>query len=409
MNNQELTLECLIGKIEAERRFRPKVSLFYMQKAFSLLNLNLDDVYKIHITGTNGKGSTSHYISSMLSLVEGNKVGLFTSPYLVRFNERIKINNEEISDALLKDVLAYILDFQERFCSLYDERLSFFELITLAALKVFSDEGCNYIVMEVGIGGLHDSTNILNYDISIITTIGFDHMKQLGNTLEEISTNKLGIVKKGNTLFTTVDESLWPLFQDYCNKVEAKVFFIARNSVEIRDNNKFVYQGLLYQTPLLGSYQVYNAVLAINAINYIYKNTDNYELAKKGLSITELPGRLQRIGDNLYIDGAHNIHAIKTLIDDIPYLFKNASVGLVFSALADKDIMSMISYIIKNGYECVMTGFEDDRYRPLNTIVPDVLFMENFEEAISYMRKRAEVVICLGSLHFVGQILKKHS
>lgn len=187
-------LKDAIHWIETRTKFRPKTSLDYIDNALKMMNVNLDLIKKIHVTGTNGKGSVSMYLTHIFKF-NGYKVGTFISPYLMRFNERIKINGQDIDDDSLLQLINKIFTFNEVYHEKTGQSLSFFELMTLMSIQMFSDEKVDLMIMEVGIGGLLDATNILNYDASVITNIGFDHMKQLGNTLEEISFNKLGIVK----------------------------------------------------------------------------------------------------------------------------------------------------------------------------------------------------------------------
>lgn len=174
-------------------KFKEKQDLDLVLKAFGKLNLDLSQIKKIHVAGTNGKGSTTSYLTHVL-MENGFKVGSFTSPYLVNFNERIRINFSEISDDKLLELINFIYKFNLDLNNNEGFFLSFFEMITLISLIYFYENKCDVIIMEVGIGGLLDATNIINYDVSIITNIGFDHMKQLGNDLESIALNKLGIV-----------------------------------------------------------------------------------------------------------------------------------------------------------------------------------------------------------------------
>ena len=200
--------------IESQIKFKPKEDLSRMQAAYKMLNIHFAGVKKIHVAGTNGKGSTCAYLTSIYRLSD-EKVGTFQSPYILRFNERIMIDGKSISDEDLLRYINWIKEFNETFKTSFGEHLSFFELLTLISLKYFYDQNVRVMIMEVGIGGLLDATNIIDYDLSLITNIGFDHMKQLGSTLESIASNKLGIVKKGGHLITTVDPSL----HDYFKKI----------------------------------------------------------------------------------------------------------------------------------------------------------------------------------------------
>ena len=164
-----------ISWLEHQPRFKEKVDLNSLKDKFFKLNIDLSNIKKIHIGGTNGKGSTNAFLSEIL--IENNlKVGSFTSPYLVVFNERIKINNENIKDSDLLNYINYFYQFNLELYALNNIKLSFFEILTLLSLKYFHDNNVDVIIMETGIGGRLDATNILNYDASIITSIGFDHV-----------------------------------------------------------------------------------------------------------------------------------------------------------------------------------------------------------------------------------------
>ena len=193
--------------LESQTKFKKKESLEPMKKALDLLNINLDNIKKIHVGGTNGKGSTSAFLTNIL-ISNNLKVGTFTSPYLIKFNERIKVNNENINDDDLLNLINEIYNFNELLFDKEGYHLSFFELLTLMAFKYFSELKLDVIIMEIGIGGRLDATNIINYDATIITSIGLDHIKVLGSTIEEIAKEKLGALKRGGILIANPPKEL---------------------------------------------------------------------------------------------------------------------------------------------------------------------------------------------------------
>jgi len=176
-------VQAAIYWLETQIKFTPKMDLKRMRAAVQAMNLDLANKTKIHVAGTNGKGSVTAYLTQIFQDA-GYKVGTYTSPYLVIFNERIAINHEMINDEKLLMYANEMYQFNEHFHQTFGEPLPFFELITLIALRYFLDENVDIIIIEVGVGGLLDATNVFNYDVSLITNIGFDHMKQLGSTLE---------------------------------------------------------------------------------------------------------------------------------------------------------------------------------------------------------------------------------
>ena len=220
-----------VAWIEHQVKFKPKTDLDRMRAAANALG-NPQNAYKIiHVGGTNGKGSVVSYISTILA--KHMKVGTYTSPYILKFNERIKVNLDMIPDDLLLNYINQMFDFNESFKHSYGETLSFFELVTLIAFLYFKDQRVEIVVLEVGLGGLLDATNIVTPIASVITTIGFDHMQQLGNTLESIAYNKLGIVKPHIPLFTAVDADLWPQFEQDCQSKGSPIYIVKDEMIAI--------------------------------------------------------------------------------------------------------------------------------------------------------------------------------
>ena len=403
-------LTSAISWIESQIKFKPKTDLNRMQQAYEMLHLDLSKMKKIHVAGTNGKGSVCAYLTHIL-MEAGYKVGTYTSPYLISFNERIKLQFENISDDDLFNLIKKVYDFNFEFEKQVGEFLSFFELLTLMALIYFQDQEVDVIVMEVGLGGLLDATNILNYDLSLITSIGYDHMKQLGPTLESIASNKLGIVKQGNHLITTVDPSLKNQFKDYVDHVSGTVeFYTLSDLVKLSDYPlTFTHENETYQLSLLGDYQLLNALLSIKAIHYLYPHISN-EMIKDGLFKTKWAGRLEKLEDQVYLDGAHNTHAIDQLNLLSKTLFKDKHIIVIFSALADKEIDKML-YILKSfASKVILTSFNDSRYISLKPYEnEDFIYIEKIEDAISFAKKemnKDSIILFTGSLHFAGFIKK---
>ena len=261
--------------IQTQVKFKPKTDLKRMSSAFQALDISFDDVKLIHVAGTNGKGSVCAYLTHMF-LDMGLSVGTYTSPYLIVFNERVRLNDQNISDEDLLKEINYIYEFNQEFTKSFGENLAFFELITLIALNYYKKQKVDVIIMEVGLGGLLDATNVLNYDLSLITNIGFDHMKQLGNTLESIASNKLGILKPKNHLITTVDSNLHEYFKAYIKDLNVSSKFISQNDYTINSLRplSFTYKGIDIELSLLGKHQILNAILALEGLLYLYPNTD---------------------------------------------------------------------------------------------------------------------------------------
>jgi dihydrofolate synthase / folylpolyglutamate synthase len=400
-----------ISWIETQIKFKPKTDLTRMSVAFKMLETSFDDVKLIHVAGTNGKGSVCAY-STHIFLEQGLNVGTYTSPYLIDFNERIRINGQNISDQDLLVEINFVYEFNQTFTKVYGENLAFFELITLAALHYYHQQNVDVIIMEVGLGGLLDATNVLNYDLSLITNIGFDHMKQLGNTLESISHNKLGILKDGNHLITTVDPSLHDVFNRYLKDLNVSSKMITSNDYELLDHHPLVfrYQNNTFELSLLGKHQILNAILAINAAYHLYPNM-NTKTIQKALKQAIWAGRLEKIRDQVYMDGAHNTHALFALEDTLKNTFKDQRIFVLFSMLADKDIKPMLEIIKRFSYQIVLTSFDDPRFKDLSLYADeDMIYIKDFHEAYQYVKgllKADDLCLITGSLHFVGYAKKQ--
>lgn len=393
--------------VSTQVKFREKTDLSIMNLAFRKLDLDLSNIKKVHIAGTNGKGSTNAFLSEIL--IENNlKVGSFTSPYLVVFNERIKINNENIKDSDLLNYINYFYQFNLELYALNNIKLSFFEILTLLSLKYFHDNHVDVIIMETGIGGRLDATNILNYDASIITSIGFDHVEQLGDTLEKIASEKVHILKENGYLIAAVSEEIKLQYSLYARNINAQIKFIDDNSINLIDNNTFKYLNNTYKINLLGDYQRMNSVLAINAAKYLYNIDDN--IIEKALINTKWPGRLEEISDNVYIDGAHNDPAIKALTRNIKTIFKNKDITILFSALKGKDVLGMLNELSLVSEKIVLTSFPDFRFESLSKYqTNEIAYFEDGLKQLNLLienKKANEVIIVTGSLHFIGYIKK---
>jgi len=242
------TVEEAQNWIENIKRFGSKLDLKRMEKVVALLDHPEKAFKSIHVAGTNGKGSTSTYLKKILSHA-GFKVGIYTSPYVVKFNERIGINDDYISDDELVHYANELYPLTEKMLE-DDETVTFFEVLTLMAFLYFRDQKVDYAVIEVGLGGLLDATNVIIPEISVITNISYDHMKQLGNTLESIALNKLGIVKDNVPLVTAIENTnLFPLFSEVTAKHHSRLKicnFDMVTNIDVKEVTRFKYRDQEY-------------------------------------------------------------------------------------------------------------------------------------------------------------------
>lgn len=395
-----------------QKKSKKKEDLVRITRCIELLNIKADyDI--IHIAGTNGKGSTASYLNEMLKL-KYNRVGLFVSPYVICFNERIEINSKYISNSEVLFYINYLKKFAEEYYESYNDTVSFFELTFLMALLYFEKNNIDILVLECGLGGLLDVTNALNKKVSAITNIGYDHMQQLGNTLEEIALHKLGITRKNVPCFTAVDKSLIPFFEEYSFKNNININYVIKDieAIYIKDNKThFKYKNEEYQASLEGNYQAYNASLAIAVMKYLDNNYPK-KLIDQALNNTFWPGRFEHISDNIIIDGAHNIDGIKALCNSLKN-YQNKKIKVIFTALRDKEIKSMLTLLDEVASFYYFTTIDDKRAVNTNDFIgltknPFILF-DNYKEALNEAQrilKDDELLVITGSLHFISVIRK---
>jgi dihydrofolate synthase/folylpolyglutamate synthase len=313
-------------------------------KAFcSVLNEPQNTYPCIHVAGTNGKGSTSHMISSVLQTA-GYKVGLYTSPHLKDFRERIRINGQPIDETTVIDFIESHQSFLEH------QQLSFFELTVGMAFDYFATQKVDIAVIEVGLGGRLDSTNIINPLVSVITNIGLDHTQFLGETLKEIAFEKGGIIKKETPLVIgEFQEEVIEVFQDLAKTVNAPIF-IAEQLI-----------GETYETDLLGMYQLNNIKTAVQCLLLLDQMgfEISHDLIKEGLKNvsrnTGLQGRWQVLGENpkVICDTAHNREGLLMVMSQLDQeVFKN--LHIVLGVVNDKDLGNILTLMPKkaNYYFC---------------------------------------------------------
>jgi len=291
----------------------------------------------IHVAGTNGKGSTSHMVASVLQEA-GYKVGLYTSPHLKDFRERIKINGKEINEI---DVVNFIQKNKPFFT---EHKLSFFEMTVGLAFDCFAKQEVDIAIVEVGLGGRLDSTNIITPEVSVITNIGFDHTQFLGETLPEIAFEKAGIIKKGiPVVIGEFQNETFPVFEKIANEMASPLFLASSN---IEDN---------YQSDLKGVYQVYNIKTAIQTINILKAKDFNIsnENIKEGLQNvvknTGLLGRWQilQVQPKVICDTGHNKEGLKYVFNQLAQeSFDN--LHIVLGVVNDKDLNSILPLFPKN-------------------------------------------------------------
>lgn len=418
MNNINEFLEF----VENQKRFHKKTGLEMMKKFCEILGNPQNEFKSIHVTGTNGKGSVVAYLRDML-MSQGLNVATFTSPYITRFNERICINNIQIPD---EEVLKYaniILAKYDEFKEATNEVPSFFEFITLLAFLYFKDANIDVAVIEVGIGGLLDSTNVISPLASVITNVGYDHMNVLGNTLEEILMNKLGICKPNTPLIVGLkDNSLINIAKEVAKKNNSKISIPLLGAFEIKEcsflSTEFFSNDYgIVKLKLTGYHQVENSLVAITTFNVVAPMLlENYDLEKaiKSLEFTCWPGRLEVMKKDplIVIDGGHNTDGVGRIMEFVKAQDIKQK-RIIFACSDNKEKEKMIKQIEPYFDEIILTSFSYKRHssaEELSTYCdsPNKKVMLDIEEIIKYVRKNPyELNLFLGSLYFVSEIRPK--
>ena len=308
-----------------------------------------DNLKVIHIAGTNGKGSCGAMLQKALRNCSF-KVGFYTSPHLMNFNERIRINGKAISEADLEFECEYL----RKIADLMREKgmsVTYFEFTTIVAVNYFARNNVDFVVLETGMGGRFDSTNIFESIVSVITNISPDHQKFLGETLSQIAFEKAGIIKKNQYCFVgiTGEEPLLVIRQQ-AEKQNAKLIeteSIENLSFSYRNGKQFFeIENYPLELNLIGKMQRKNARLVFNVLKYLAeKYTFDLDKALQGLAMVEWPGRCQRLADNLIVDGGHNIDGIRSLIECLREAYPDYKYNFIFGSFKDKDSMECLELL----------------------------------------------------------------
>lgn len=371
-------------------RPKRKTSIEKLKEIMSQVNSPELTIETIHVAGTNGKGSTLNYINEIL-ITSGYKVGLFTSPHLSKVNERIKVNNENISDNdFIKIVIKHLKLIE-------DNNLSYFEVLMFISLIYFNQQGVDFALYEVGLGGTFDPTNIITPIVSLITNISLDHTEILGDNIVDIASQKAGIIKPNIPVITT--ETNLAVIEVFTN--------VAHNNdsvLKIISNTKV----FPYELSMLGHHQERNALLALEAIellkdkNYIIDNN----AIKDGFKNAKWAGRFEQVYDMplIYIDGAHNLAGIDSLVETITGKFKTSNISILFSALKSKEYNDMINKLTEISDDVWITSF--DYHNAID--LKDIDYKNKCESyqtyIINHINNEKNPLIITGSLYFISEV-----
>jgi dihydrofolate synthase/folylpolyglutamate synthase len=350
----------------------------------------------IHVAGTNGKGSVCAMIDSILR-AQGYRTGLFTSPHLVTFRERIRVNGEMIS----KDAVAGGLTAIRVLIADWNPHPTFFEVATALALKHFAETKIDFVILETGLGGRLDATNAIQSNVSVITQIDFDHERWLGKTLPEIAAEKAGIIKPGVPIVSAAQRpEAEEVIRARAAECEAPIEFVAASYDE---------------TPiaLAGSHQKQNAALAIAALRAGEIDIDK-SATVRGLANVDWPARFQRWDERTVIDGAHNPGAARVLAETWRDVFGDQRATLILAVLSDKDLRGICEALAPISESVLLPKIRSERAadpeelaKILSAVTPSLSYSVNRSvgEALALARSKPNPILITGSLHFAGEVL----
>ncbi|HHW37608.1 MAG TPA: bifunctional folylpolyglutamate synthase/dihydrofolate synthase [Bacillales bacterium] len=385
----------------------------------------------VHVAGTNGKGSTVSFMRHILQEA-GYVVGTFTSPYIKSFNERISVDGIPISDEDFVELVKKIKPIVET-CGEATEygAPTEFEVLTVIALEYFAKVAVPYIsLIETGLGGRLDSTNVIIPLVSVITNIGQDHMNILGNTVEEITTEKAGIIKSGFPVVTAVEQpEAEQIIADIAKSKNSKLYRVGKEFKTIdtalhNGNEVFTFQSLFnklenLEITMKGEHQVKNAATALMAIEYLrqyFSFVIDEEQIRTGLLKTRWEGRFEKVSDKplTFIDGAHNPEGIDTLCKTIKRYYPDKKIHIIFSALKDKPLVDMIAKLDNIADQMTFTQFEFNRCAEAKELFElstsaNRHIVEDWEKAIEDEKQKIiesddGILIITGSLYFISEV-----
>lgn len=423
MTYQEVVknIESRIGKFKSKGNVRIKKFLEKLGSPHKNLKV-------IHVAGTNGKGSTVNFIKDVLK--EDYKVGSFVSPHLITYCDRIKIGDAEISQADFAEIGQFIIEKEKDIVEEYGD-LNLFEFLTIMAIIYFERENVDLAILEVGMGGRADSTNIFTSReklISLITSISMDHMEYLGDTIEEIADAKAGIIQEGGLVVTTNrDPKILGVIEKEAKEKSAELFYTKDLASEILKSDL---KGIDFKVKLdeveefnltqIGDYQVENAIGAIYALYLLNKRgilKISMEDIKERIKRSTWKGRMEIVSRDplIILDGAHNFDGIKRLVESLDN-FKFKKLHLIMSILADKEHKKMLEEIASYTDEVVFVNLDYKRGTS-----PDELSSEaseyglkgqvmTIDEALAYYKKsyqEGDLILITGSLYFVSEARSK--
>jgi dihydrofolate synthase/folylpolyglutamate synthase len=431
-------LEYLNGFTNFERKtgYKADSQTLGLSRIRNILNRLGDphtDLPFIHIAGTKGKGSTAHITAAILQEY-GYKTGLYTSPHLIDIRERICISGKPISEKDFCSTLKRVKAAANAMLKEDGEEATYFEIITAMAFLHFKTEAVDLAILETGLGGRFDATNVVRPIVCAITRLDIDHTKQLGNTIDKIAFEKCGIIKENITVFSAEqEEKAANVIRKIAKERNAPLFFVNSDELNYSQvSHKAELQNFDFKGPsrsikninlsLLGKHQIENATLAIALANYTKSNlftpVFKEEVVKSALKKISIPARIQVLQKNpvVIFDGAHNPASVKALLKTLDEAFPNVKQKTFVIAIAqDKDYKLMLELIRKSADNIILTSFDNERCCPtaalsdaLGKRTKNKTIIESPSAAYSYALGKAgknDLICITGSLYLAGEVL----
>jgi len=413
-----MNIETSLKKLFSLHTFGIKLGLDNTINFLNHLGNPQQELKSIHVAGSNGKGSTASFISSILQ-EHGFKIGLYTSPHFVRFNERIVINGEQIND----EYISTFINEHEKYID--DHQLTFFEVTTAMAFQYFKEMNPDYCVIETGLGGRLDATNVLNPLAVVITTISLEHTNVLGNTIEQIAEEKAAIIKNDSKVFiSNLKKEAAEIVERKCIETSSTLFKL--NDFISEDDNEFkiIIDDflLILDPPLRGKFQKYNSALAALAAakTFSLNNRDAYLKGIENVATnTGLQGRYEYYHryPAIIFDSAHNSESIESFLLEFASVSNNyRNRKVIFGAMRDKDISGMLKSLSQYFNEILLTEIKYERAAkaedikaicnslniPCEVINEPSIFVEQFKS-----QERDSCLVVLGSIYLLGEIKEK--
>ena len=416
--------EEVVRYIEDIPKFTKKHTLLHTREFMRRLGNPCQGRKVLHVAGTNGKGSVCAYMQAIL-LFEGKRVGFFTSPHLVKLNERIRINGKDIDDDTFCRIFAKVRQVAEELEKEGMEHPSYFEFLYGMGMLAFEENDAEYIVLETGLGGRLDATSATeDPEVCVITSIGLDHMEYLGDTVEQIAGEKAGIIRPGVPVFYAqsteesdrVIEKTAAQQGSSCKKIGKdayEILGIEDKHIAFSCTNAY-YGTTTWKLNNIGSYQPGNALLAMEVMQYLFREKGHVDRWREALAQVKWQGRMEEILPSVYVDGAHNVSAIDAFVKSVPETAEGNI--FLFSAVKDKEYEEMIAqlcdsvpaefYVVtlidgERATDAELLGklFEKYTDRP-------VIVIESVQKALEYVLEHQEkrTVYCLGSLYLTGMV-----